>query len=712
MSAVSASVRIQDQVTANVQRMNRALMIVINTMEKLNSVTADPIDIAGINAARNSLSEVEVAMEEVTGSIRQAQDEQDRYSETVRRSEGAVGSLASKVGTLIATYASMQTAKAALDYSDELANTTARLGLMAREGENVSEINEKIYASANRTYSSYKDTADMVAKLGVLAGDAFGSTDEVIMFAEQLNKNFSISGTETSGIQAAMLQLTQAMASGVLRGEEFNSVLEQAPTVIQTIADYMGVSTGKLKEMAGEGEVTAEIVKAALIGAAEETDAKFNSMTVTFSKLWNVYQNEAVYALEPVWQRLRQLSDSGELMSFAQNAGRSVGTIANMLITVFDKVGQLGQAIVDNWSMIAPVMGAVLTIMALYNGALIVNNGIQAISNVLKTVAAVQAVAHGTATATEAAATTGMTASQLALNAALYACPLTWIIVAIIAVIAAIYLIVAAINKATGSSTSATGIIAGCFAWLGAFIYNSLLGIVDGALSSISFMINIWTAFANFFANIFNDPIASIIHLFGDMADAILGILQGIASAIDKVFGSNLADAVSGWRSGLDTKVSDLADKLGNGSYKEIAEKVDLSGSTFGLERKDLTDAYDAGYNWGEELGDKFKFDGLTGIGGEGSGLDYDALLSQVGDIGDNTKDIKNSVDVSEEDLKYLRDLAEQETINRFTTAEITVAMGGVTNNLGAGDDIDGFMDVLTDKLYESMSAAAEGVHE
>ena len=498
----------------------------------------------------------------------------------------------------------------------------------------------------------------------------------------------------------------------MLRGEEFNSVLEQAPTVIQTIADYMGVSTGELKEMAGEGEVTAEIVKAALIGAAEETDAKFNSMTVTFSKLWNVFQNEAVYALEPVWQRLRQLSDSEELMSFAQNAGRSVGTIANILITVFDKIYQMGPAIVGVWSIVAPLIAGVVTAMVLYNGVMMVNNTIQTISNVLKTIATVRAVAHGAAVTEEMAATAGMTTSQLAFNAALYACPLTLIIVAIIAVIAIIYAVVAAINYVTGSSISATGVIAGCFAWLGAFIYNSLLGIVDGALSSINFMINIWTAFANFFANIFNDPIASIIHLFGDMADAILGILQGIASAIDKVFGSNLADAVSGWRSGLDTKVSDLADKLGNGSYKEIAEKVDLSSSTFGLERKDLTDAYDAGYNWGEGLGDKFKIDGLTGIGSEGSGLDYDALLSQVGDIGDNTKDIKNSVDVSEEDLKYLRDLAEQETINRFTTAEITVAMGGVTNNLGAGDDIDGFMDVLTDKLYESMSAAAEGVHE
>ncbi len=712
MSAVSTAIRVQDQTSSVVQKMNRALMIVINTMEKLNRVSSDPIDMAGLNSARNGLAQVEVAMEDVTRSIRQAQEEQERYGETVRRSEGDVGSLASKVGKLVATYATAQTAKAALDYSDELANTTARLSLMAREGENVSDINEKIYASANRARSAYDDTADMVAKLGVLAGNAFGSTDEVIMFAEQLNKNFKISGTETTGIQAAMLQLTQAMASGVLRGEEFNSIMEQAPTVIQTIADYMDVSTGQLKEMAGEGLVTAEVVKAALIGAAEETDAKFNSMTVTFSDVWNVFKNEAGHALDPVWQRLRQISDSEGLMAFATNAGRSIGTVANIIITVFDRTAQLGGFIANNWAMIAPVIGAVLTIMALYNAALIVNNTIQAVSNMLKTAAAVRAVAHGSATAAEAAATTGLTASQMAFNAALYACPLTWILVIIIAIIAAIFLVIAAINKATGSSISATGVIAGALAWVGTFLYNNFLSLLDLVLGVINMVANQFISFANFLANVMVDPVGAIIHLFGDMGDGVLGILETIASAIDKIFGSNLSDAVSGWRSSLSTKVDDLAEKYGNGKYEKKIENIDLSSSTFGLERRDLTDAYNAGYSWGEGLGDKFNLDGLTGIGETGNGLDYDALLSKVGDIGDNTKDIKNSVDVSEEDLKYLKELAERETINRFTTAEITVEMGGVVNNLGAGDDIDGFMDVLTDKLYETMSVASEGVHE
>lgn len=712
MSAVSTAIRVQDQTSSVVQKMNRALMIVINTMEKLNRVSSDPIDMAGLNSARNGLAQVEVAMEDVTRSIRQAQEEQERYGETVRRSEGDVGSLASKVGKLVATYATAQTAKAALDYSDELANTTARLSLMAREGENVSDINEKIYASANRARSAYDDTADMVAKLGILAGNAFGSTDEVIMFAEQLNKNFKISGTETTGIQAAMLQLTQAMASGVLRGEEFNSIMDQAPTVIQTIADYMDVSTGQLKEMAGEGLVTAEVVKAALIGAAEETDAKFNSMTVTFSDVWNVFKNKAGQAMDPVWQRLRQISDSEELMAFATNAGRSIGTVANIIITVFDRTAQLGGFIANNWAMIAPVIGAVLTIMALYNAALIVNNTIQAVSNMLKTVAAVQAVAHGSATAAEAAATTGLTASQMAFNAALYACPLTWILVIIIAIIAAIFLVIAAINKATGSSISATGVIAGALAWVGTFLYNNFLSLLDLVLGVINMVANQFISFANFLANVMVDPVGAIIHLFGDMGDGVLGILETIASAIDKIFGSNLSDAVSGWRSSLSTKVDDLAEKYGNGKYEKKIENIDLSSSTFGLERRDLTDAYSAGYSWGKGVSDKFSIKDLTEIGERETGADYDTLLSEVAGIGDNTKDIKNSVDVSEEDLKYLKELAERETINRFTTAEITVEMGGVVNNLGAGDNIDGFMDVLTDKLYETMSVASEGVHE
>ena len=448
------------------------------------------------------------------------------------------------------------------------------------------------------------------------------------------------------------------------------------------------------------------------IRKAEETDAKFNSMTVTFSDVWNVFKNEAGHALDPVWQRLRQISDSEGLMAFATNAGRSIGTVANIIITVFDRTAQLGGFIANNWAMIAPVIGAVLTIMALYNAALIVNNTIQAVSNMLKTAAAVRAVAHGSATAAEAAATTGLTASQMAFNAALYACPLTWILVIIIAIIAAIFLVIAAINKATGSSISATGVIAGALAWVGTFLYNNFLSLLDLVLGVINMVANQFISFANFLANVMVDPVGAIIHLFGDMGDGVLGILETIASAIDKIFGSNLSDAVSGWRSSLSTKVDDLAEKYGNGKYEKKIENIDLSSSTFGLERRDLTDAYNAGYSWGEGLGDKFNLDGLTGIGETGNGLDYDALLSKVGDIGDNTKDIKNSVDVSEEDLKYLKELAERETINRFTTAEITVEMGGVVNNLGAGDDIDGFMDVLTDKLYETMSVASEGVHE
>nr|DAG72557.1 MAG TPA: Tail tape measure [Caudoviricetes sp.] len=714
MSAVSTAIQIQDRVTANMQKMNRALMVVINTMEKLNRVSAEPIDVAGLNEAREGLAEVEVAMEEVTETIRNAQEEQDKYSERVGRSEVAVGGLTSKIGTMIATYASVRSLKAALDFSDELTNTSARIGLMVRDGENVAGVNEKIYASANRTYSSYKNTADMVAKLGVLAADAFKSTDEIILFTEQLNKNFVISGTETAGIQAAMLQLTQAMASGVLRGEEFNSIMEQTPTVIKTIADYMGVSTGELKSMAGNGEVTAEVVKSALLAAADETDRRFQAMPNTFSDVMNLFKNEAIYALEPVWQRLRAVSDSEGFKTFAIVAGQSLGTIANIIVTVLNGTAKLGTLTYNSWSFVAPVIGTVIALMLLYNGALAVNRTIQAVSNTLKAIATVRAVAHGTAITAEMAATTGMTASQLAFNAALYACPLTWILLIIVAVIAAIYLVVAAINQLTGSSISATGIIAGAFAGLGAIVYNIVLGAVDLILGMINYMINPWVSYANFLANVFVDPIAAIIHLFGDMADNVLGLLESIAQAIDKIFGSNLADAVSGWRSGLGAKVDNLAETYGNGKYEKKVKTAEFSSSTFGLNRLDVTDSYNSGYNWAKGL--TSGFGGFSGISdGElsvGSIPDYDTLLSQLDAIGDDTKGIRNSVDISEENLKYLRDLAEQDTINRFTTAEINIDMGGVTNHLDAGETIDGFMDALTDKMYESMVIAAEGVHE
>ena len=284
---------------------------------------------------------------------------------------------------------------------------------------------------------------------------------------------------------------------------------------------------------------------------------------------------------------------------------------------------------------------------------------------------------------------------------------------------------VAAINKLQGTSISATGVIMGVLATAGAFIWNLFLGIVDLGLGVVNALWNGWATFANFFANVFNDPISSIINAFGQLADAVLGILESIASAIDKVFGSNLASAVSGWRGTLDGKIAGAVEKYGNGSYEKVVEELNLTAEDLGLSRWSYSNAYSTGYDFGAGLASDISgmFGGGSGtegyeellesIGGAGGGIPtYDELANNaLDDLNGSTGSIEDSLDISNEHLKYLRDLAEQEVINRFTTAEIRVEMGGVINTVNQNADLDGIMDYMVTGVQEAMERVAEGVH-
>ena len=222
-------------------------------------------------------------------------------------------------------------------------------------------------------------------------------------------------------------------------------------------------------------------------------------------------------------------------------------------------------------------------------------------------------------------------------------------------------------------------------------------------------MVNPWISFANFFANLFNDPIGAIVHLFGDMADSILGILESIAKALDKVFGSNLAGAVQGWRSGLNSMVESVANKYGNGSYEKVAEELNLSSESLGLKRWAYSDAYKFGYDAGSNIESS-----IGNIFGKGNDLGLSDSLgdmaNSLGGIKSDTGSISDSLDITSDELEYLRDLAEREVINRFTTAEIHVDMGGVTNNVTSNADLDGIVNYLTESLEVAMEETARGV--
>lgn len=698
-----------DQANAELEGLRSQLNQAVQEQEEMNRAIQQ-MDIETANDAYIRLSNTVSNTERY---IRDNVDEQGRFNQEINEGAANADNLMNTIKGAVAAYATVQTVGKALDLSDTLTSTTARLNLMNDGLQTTQDLQNMIYLSAERARGSYQATADAVSKLGLMAGDAFSSSEEIIAFMEQVNKQFTIAGTEAAGIDAAMLQLTQAMGSGILRGEEYNSILEQAPNIIQAIADYMEVPKGQLKDMAADGAITADIVKAAMFAAADETNEKFASMPKTFSQIWTSFQNTALMAFQTVLNRMNDFANSEAFNAFIMSAQEAMIILAGVVTSIFDMIGAIGTFAYENWSIISPIIYGIIGALAIYGAYLAITKGIELASAAGKIILCVASYAHAAATGAEASATAAATAAQYGLNTALLACPIVWIIVLIIALIALFYAAVAAVNKFAGTSVSATGIICGVFAVAGAFIGNLFVTLINFVIDIFVVLWNFIAAFANFFANVFNDPVAAIARLFFDLVDTILSLLQSLASAIDTIFGSNLAGAVSGWRDSLGGWVDST---FGKGT--EVMAKV--NASDYHLDRFEYSGAWDAGYSFGEGIEDTISnFDPSSLFNTNiPSASDYADLSNYtgsigdgVGDIADNTGSIKDSLDITEEELKYMRDIAEQEAINRFTTAEITIDQSGMQNTIKSGMDLDGVFSALEDGLNEAIETMTEGVH-
>lgn len=370
-------------------------------------------------------------------------------------------------------------------------------------------------------------------------------------------------------------------------------------------------------------------------------------------------------------------------------------------------------AVIQNWDWISPIIYGIVGALAVYAAYLAITKGIEIASAAAKMILCVAAYAHAAATGAEASATTAATAAQYGLNTALLACPLTWIIVLIIALVALFYAAVAAVNHFAGTSVSATGIICGAFMVALAFIGNIFVALWNLVVDVFTLIYNLVAEVANFIGNVFNDPVGAVCRLFFALADTVLGILQALASAIDAVFGSNLSGTVQGWRDSLGGWVEDAF-----GKGETVMEKMDAGALK--LDRFEYGAAWDAGYSFGEGIDQSISnFDpgSLFGTTDVPSPEDYAAFLTEggigdsVADIADSAGAIKDSMDVTEEDLKYLRDIAEQEAINRFTTAEINIEQTN-HNTVSGKMDLDGIIDGLTDSVTEAVDIITEGVHE
>ena len=718
MSSIQTAIELSDRMSAPLYNICTAVNMVISNFEALEYASSTAIDTSSMEEARQLLADGMVGLQDITSATESARRKQEEYNQKLQAGSQHTDVLVNKVKSLVGAYVGISTVKNALDLSDELTQTTARLDMMVSQYnalngtmQTTDELSQMIFLSAQNSRASYMDTAASVAKLGNNARDAFASTGEIVQFAELVNKQFTIAGASATESSNAFLQLTQALGSGVLRGDELNSIFEQAPNLIQTVADYMDVPIGQIREMASDGQITADIVKNAMFAAADDIDAKFNSMPLTWGQLWTQYSNLALKTFQPVLQRLNEMANDQHMRTALSGIMNALSGAATIALNVIDVMVAGGAFVVDNWSMIAPVIGGVAAALAIYNGALLLHNAYEAASNGLKMIAAIRSVAHGTATAAETAATTGASAAQIAFNAALYACPLTWIVLAIIAVIAAIYLVVAAINKVQGTTYSATGVICGLVATAGAFIVNTGVGLLNGLIQLIwSIFVEPFLGIVEWVLNVTNGGFDSfggaVANLIGNIISWFLSLGEVVTKIIDAIFGTD-------WTAGLNA----LQNNVLAWGKNENAITLDREAPTISY-RASYSDAYNKGYDFGQGVENKVSdfFGGIKDLGNSGDtgalgsyGAASD-MAANVANIAGDTSSISDSLDVSEEDLKYLRDIAEQEAINRFTTAEIKVDMSGMSNTVHNTNDLDGIVDGLTTRVLEAMEVVKEGV--
>jgi tape measure domain-containing protein len=645
MATIRNAIQITDGMSPALRSMNKALNIVISSFEQLQRDSGQAVDTTSIQAARTELSRAEASFNSMEREINETRMAQENLNGSIRDGGGAASGLNGMIKKVAMTAAAAFGVKKIMAMSDTMTQTTARLNLMNDGLQTTDELQQKIAQSAQRSRASYAATADVVAKLGQRAGDAFSSNDETIAFAENLNKMFVIAGASQQEMASASLQLTQALGSGVLRGEELNAVFESAPNVIQAIADYMDVPIGQIRNMAAEGQITADIVKNSMLAATEDINAQFENIPMTFGQIWTSISNVALKAIQPMLT--------------------SLGAGANYIY--------------DNWERLSPMFYGVGAALGVVVAAMAVWKAI----------------------------TLAQTIQQWALNAAILANPITWIVIAIAAVIGAI---VAWVRHVGGLKIAWMMLVDGMktgWDWLKIAFFTGTYFILDLFDKMRLGMKSTGTGIANFMG----DMRANVIMIMQDMVQGAIDLLNNLIDKANKIPGVSIK-AIGEVTFGTDQAIRNEAEKQArNASLEafrnEIENNINDRDAKLDAMKADAREATAARQAQIDSAQAKI-------AANRAAEDNKDAILSPSAEqylqnIDENTSGIKDAVTMSAEDLKYMKDLAEQEVINRFTTAEVRVEM---TNdmNVNSSMDLDGMVAYLEDKLTETLQVVAEGV--
>ncbi len=593
-----------------------------------------------------TIEKIDSKTQRATDKILRASGATDKFNRRLEMTGASANAGSNGLGKFIGKALTLAGVLKGINISDEYMNTAARLDLINDGLQTQAELQDKIYASADRSRGAYKDMAGAISKMGLLASEAFTSNDELIAFTELIQKGFKVGGASKSEQSSAMLQLTQAMSAGRLQGDEFRSIMENAPMIADAIAKYMGKPKGELKELASEGLITSDIIKNAMFMAGDDINTKFAEMPITFGDMWNRIKNGALQAFSPIIEKVNALINTEGFQTFIDNLIGGFNLVAGAVSWVID-------TIVNGWDVIGPILATITTVWLV-----------------------------------------AMIAKLWAMVPPLIAQAAAWLTIywPILLVIGIIGALIFAARKMGATWDEIIGFIGGLIGGYATFFYNQFVR-----------MWNQVAAFVNFFGNVFNDPVASIKVLFLDLATTFLGYIHTMAQAVQDFLNNipflggnfSFADKLGQFRDNLAAKADEIRSEADLKTFMESKEFLDYSegfekGSKIG---KDLV----------EKIGNAFDMSQFTP--GE-DGFD----LSKLG-TPQNPLNVEGEakVNMSDEDLKYLRDIAERDYINKFSTAtlapQIKIEFGDVYEEA----DADKMAKRIARILQEEIAVAAEG---
>lgn len=693
MATITTGIQLADNFSAPLMHIISSVNMAISSIYDMDQAMNAGVNTASLEAARNEIAQATVAAEEFNQTMQQASSpindnirRQEQFNQSLQNGASESSNLVSAIKRMAGAYLSIQTAGKILEMSDEITQTTSRLNMMNDGLQSTADLYNMVYVAANDVRGSLGDMASVVARFGNNAKDAFSSSAEVVQFANLVQKQMTIAGASTQEAANAELQLSQALGSGVLRGDKLNSIFEQAPNLIQNIADYLDVPIGKIRSMAQDGELSADVVKQAVFAATDEINANFESMPMTWGQMWTVFQNNATMAFQPVLQRLNDLANTDGFQTFTTNAINDLAVVAGVVLDIFEGIGSVGTFVSDNWQIIGPIVEGVAAALTVYYGWQLLSTS-----------------------ATKAAA-----AAQWIYNAAMNANPAAIVAISIGALIVLIGILA---NKFTGTghiAKSVFGMITGGINVVIQYFKNWGLTVAD-------IFIGIWNAGGACATNVeiaFHNAISHVQALWYNMLSTALTVVSGICSALNKL--PFVDFDYSGITGAADNYASKAAAAAGNTKdYASVPAAFSKGVKTYDTYQKGwVNDAYTAGAAWGDGVTSKIKNTLSSKATNIPNANNYPnalassnaATAANTADTAKNTAKTANTLSASSEDLKYLRDIADREYVNKFTTAQIKVEMIN-HNNVNNDMDLDGMAEHLRSKIEEEMNAAAEGEH-